>query len=177
MLYRRGLAACAIVAIAFAVLLATSERASAKPATQARTGAGSSVSQKKQTEFCAGSQEIADLGKQLHLDLAHGVKVSAPSYLRHQSNVTVTALSAMLNAKPAPTKLLPTLRAYATAYSQLFKDLQTVGFQIPPPAVSDQKMIQASLDRYSPVALADLPKIDGFVKTACGFPLGLSAAG
>ncbi len=135
------------------------------------------MSKKKQTEFCAGAQEIADLGTQLHADLARGVKVGAPSYQRHEANVTVTALAAMLNARPAPKKILPTLRDYTTAYSHLFKDLQSVGFQIPPPDPGGRKLIQDSFKQYSPIALADLPKIDSFVKTSCGFPLGLSAAG
>ena len=174
LLGRRGLLACSIVAAALAAILSTGERASAGSVEQAKTGAGSSVS-KKQTEFCAGAQEIADLGTQLHADLKRGVKVSAPSYLRHQSNVTVTALAAMLNARPAPKKILPTLRGYTTAYSSLFKDLQTVGFQIPPADANGRKLIENSMHQYSPIALVDLPKIDDYVKTSCGFPLGLSA--
>jgi hypothetical protein len=46
-----------------------------------------------------------------------------------------------------------------------------------PECANDQKLIQDSFKQYSPIALADLPKIDGFIKTSCGFPLRLAPSG
>ena len=73
----------------------------------------------------------------------------------------------------SPAAILRTTRQYVNAYIEYGKQVGEAHWNLQPSDPADQRIVTKATMTYAPVATADLPKIDAFVKKTCGFGLNL----
>ena len=62
------------------------------------------------------------------------------------------------------------------AYIEYGKHVGEVHWNLQPTDPGERKIVLDATKAYAPVATADLPKLDSFVKKTCGFGLNLLTA-
>jgi hypothetical protein len=121
--------------------------------------------------FCADSKGLAALDTKTAKDIASGVNITSPGYVSKQFGDTLALLHVMY--QHSPTAILPTTKEYVNAYIAYGRQIAETHWNLQPTAPAEQKIVTDATLTYAPVATADLPKLDSFVKKTCGFGLNL----
>jgi hypothetical protein len=121
--------------------------------------------------FCSDSKGLAALNSKTAKDIASGVDITSPGYVVKQFNASLAVLHVMYLHSPAA--ILPTTKQYVNAYIDYGRQIAEANWKLQPQDPAEQKIVTDATLAYAPVATADLPKLDTFVKKTCGFGLNL----
>ena len=125
-------------------------------------------------KFCADAKVLADENAQSKKDMATPAKMTTPAYM---SAYAERMLPILLNiATDAPADISATAKEYDAAYTEYVRQLNEVGFKIPPADAAGRKIVEEAALAYGKVAVPDLKKLDTYVTTTCGFNLDLVTA-
>lgn len=184
--WRRAAAGTALVC-SLSVVVACGSSTSATPATTASptTAAGSSAttapaaastvpaaSGNSKGAFCVDAKQLADFDTQQLKDIKGSVNVVDPAYVSKSFGDTTALLNTLHSDAPAGISAVAT--EYFTAYVEYARVVASVNFVLQPTDPTARKAVVDATKAYGPVALKDLPQLDTFVKTTCGFGLNLA---
>lgn len=161
-------------ALSVAIGVLTASAVVSGPASASRTVASHVSTTARAKAFCTGARSLAALDTKTLKDVASSVNVLSPGYVSKQFGGTLAALHVMY--LHSPTAVLPTTREYLNAYIAYGRQIGDVHWKLQPTDPGEQKIVLNATAAYAPVATADLPKLDSFVKKTCGFGLNLVSA-
>lgn len=124
--------------------------------------------------FCADAKTMADTNAQTQKDVAAGVVIVAPAYVKKATGDTVAQLNTMNT--DAPPAIAPVVKEFYFAIVAYAAEIAKNGFVLQPKDPGEQQVVIAASKVYGPIATADLPKLDTYVTQTCGFSLNLTSS-